>query len=272
MSCPPKRGCRCRGGAPRSWPWRPSPAGSLVPVHLPAAHRPPADEPPTGARRTPPGTGRTRRADRHPADPGARRRHAGPARRRPHHRRAPTGVLPRLRRRAGAVDPPLPLRPRRHPRRQHASVQTGRTPATPLRRFPRGQLRQTRRFPGEGSDDDAAELLVVATSGDDVLDRIRAGEATSAVLLAATRFGLATTPLSQGIEVDTTRHAIQWDVLHVPEHPQLLIRVGWPASTAAELPATPVETCAPSCCRPDRRRQTRPGDLCPQDQGRSPRD
>jgi nitroreductase len=120
-----------------------------------------------------------------------------------------------------------------------AAVPTARTPTTPLRRFPHGQLRQPRRFPGEGSDDDAAELLVVATSGDDVLDRIRAGEATSAVLLAATRLGLATTPLSQGIEVDATRHAIQWDVLHVPEHPQLLIRVGWPASTAAELPATP---------------------------------
>jgi len=153
-----------------------------------------------------------------------------------------------------------------------ASVPTGRTPATPLRRFPHGQLRQSRRFPGEGSDDDAAELLVVATAGDEMLDRIRAGEATSAVLLAATRLGLATTPLSQGIEVDATRHAIQWDVLRVPEQPQLLIRVGWPASTAAELPATPVGTCAPSSCRPDRWRGTRPGDLCPQDQGRSPRD
>ena len=137
------------------------------------------------------------------------------------------------------MDPPLPRHPRRHPGANIASVQTGRTPATPLRRFPHGQLRQPRRFPGEGSDDDAAELLLVAISCDDVLDRIPAGEATSAVLLAATRFGLATTPLSQGIEVDTTRHAIQCDELHVPEHPQLLIRVGWPASTAAELPATP---------------------------------
>ena len=80
---------------------------------------------------------------------------------------------------------------------------------------------------------------MIATSGDQVLDRLRAGEATSAVLLAATRLGLATTPLSQGVEIDATRQAIQRKVLHVPEQPQLLIRVGWPASTAAELPATP---------------------------------
>ena len=28
VSCPPRRGCRCRGGAPRSWRWRRSPAAS----------------------------------------------------------------------------------------------------------------------------------------------------------------------------------------------------------------------------------------------------
>jgi hypothetical protein len=71
------------------------------------------------------------------------------------------------------------------------------------------------------------------------VDQLRAGEATSAVLLTATRLGLATTPLSQGVEVDETRRAIQQKVLHVPEHPQLLIRVGWPASTADEIPTTP---------------------------------
>jgi hypothetical protein len=71
------------------------------------------------------------------------------------------------------------------------------------------------------------------------VDRLRAGEAVSAVLLAATRFGLGTTPLSQGVEVDAVRQAIQRDVLHVPEQPQLVLRVGWPASGAAELPPTP---------------------------------
>ena len=111
--------------------------------------------------------------------------------------------------------------------------------AAPLRRFPHGQLHQPRQSSDQVSAIDAAELLVIATTNDAVLDRLQAGEATSAVLLNAARLGQATTPLSQGVEIDATRQAIQRDVLHAPEHPQLLIRVGWPASTAAELPATP---------------------------------
>jgi hypothetical protein len=110
---------------------------------------------------------------------------------------------------------------------------------SPLRRFPRGQLSQPQQLPGHGSADDAAELLVIATADDDPLDWLRAGEATSAVLLAATRMGLATTPLSQAVEVGTSRRELQHEVLRVPEHPQLIIRVGWPASGATELPVTP---------------------------------
>jgi nitroreductase len=125
------------------------------------------------------------------------------------------------------------------PRTSIAAAPVARTRPTALRRFPHGTLRQPAQRTGAGALDDAAELLVVVTPDDEVIDRIRAGEATSAVLLAATGLGLATTPLSQGIEIETTRHAIQRDVLRVPEHPQLLIRIGWPASTAAEIPATP---------------------------------
>ena len=77
---------------------------------------------------------------------------------------------------------------------------------------------------------------MIVTAHDDPLDWLRAGEATSAVLLAATGLGLATTPLSQALEVETTRHALRWDVLRVPEHPQLVVRVGWPAAGAGELP------------------------------------
>lgn len=115
----------------------------------------------------------------------------------------------------------------------------GATAPSPLRSFPEGRLGQPVPPVGHGLADDAAELLVVATSGDDVLDRLRAGEATSATLLAATGLGLATTPLSQGIEVATIRDAISHDVLHVPERPQLVIRVGWPATGATALPPTP---------------------------------
>lgn len=119
-----------------------------------------------------------------------------------------------------------------------AAPLVGTAGPSPLRRFGRAGLAQSPQLPGRGRGDDAAELLVVTTRGDDVLDRLRAGEATSAVLLAATQLGLATTPLSQALEVDSTRAQVQRDVLGVPEHPQLVIRVGWPASGAPGLPAT----------------------------------
>jgi nitroreductase len=120
-----------------------------------------------------------------------------------------------------------------------ANVAPRLTEASPLRRFPRTQLSQPKQPPGHGPADDAAELLVIATAGDDPLDWLRAGEATSAVLLAATRMELATTPLSQAVEAELSRRELRNKVLNVTEHPQLIIRVGWPASGAAELPVTP---------------------------------
>ena len=44
---------------------------------------------------------------------------------------------------------------------------------------------------------------------------------------------------AQALEVDVTRKELQHQVLHIPEHPQLIIRIGWPATAAAELPPTP---------------------------------
>ena len=115
----------------------------------------------------------------------------------------------------------------------------GTVNAAPLRPFPYGRLDQPPLEREHAVASDASELLVVCTPEDTVLDRLRAGEATSAVLLAATTLGLATTPLSQAIEVDAAREAVQRDVLHVPEQPQLVLRIGWPATRAAEIAATP---------------------------------
>jgi hypothetical protein len=115
----------------------------------------------------------------------------------------------------------------------------GLTGVSPLRRFPRATLAQPPQQSGHGPADDAAELVVITTPGDEPLDRLRAGEATSAVLLAATGFGLACTPLSQALEVNASRHAVQFEVLHVPDQPQIIIRIGWPAEGSADLPPTP---------------------------------
>ncbi|GAA0926202.1 Acg family FMN-binding oxidoreductase [Pseudonocardia zijingensis] len=120
-----------------------------------------------------------------------------------------------------------------------ATPTSGTLNLSPLRQFGAAGLAQAPWLPGQGRGDDAAELLVVTTTGDEVIDHITAGEATSAVLLAATALGHATTPLSQALEIDSTRLRVRRDILHVPEHPQLVVRVGWPATGAPALPATP---------------------------------
>ncbi|MFC4944924.1 Acg family FMN-binding oxidoreductase [Pseudonocardia sp. GCM10023141] len=111
--------------------------------------------------------------------------------------------------------------------------------AGPLRRFPSAQQDRAPRTRYALDAQDGAALTVITTKGDTPVDRLQAGEAASAVLLAATRFGLATTPLSQALEVESARRSLARDVLRVPEVPQLVIRVGWPVAGAAELPPTP---------------------------------
>lgn len=89
-------------------------------------------------------------------------------------------------------------------------------------------------------DVDADErMLVLSTAGDERISRLRAGEAASAVLLTATVMGLATCPLSEPLEVPQTRAAIRTHVLGDSGFPQLIIRIGWAATSADPLPATP---------------------------------
>jgi hypothetical protein len=107
----------------------------------------------------------------------------------------------------------------------------------PMRAFPRAGLAQS---PHSFSHPDASTLLVLSTSSDGRLDALRAGEATSAVLLAATDAGLATTPLSQPLEMVQTREAIRDRILKdAALFPQLLLRVGWAQPGCPELPPTP---------------------------------
>lgn len=117
-----------------------------------------------------------------------------------------------------------------------AAAPIGATTGSALRPFPRAQLAQPPLPAGTGPADDAAELLILTRAHDEPLDRLRAGEATSAALLAATNLGLASTPLSQAIEISSTRRDIRNRVLPAPEYPQLILRIGWPATHAAELP------------------------------------
>jgi Nitroreductase family len=119
-----------------------------------------------------------------------------------------------------------------------AHAPTGLPGPSGLRRFPNAELTQPMPTTGHGLPDDAAAFLVLATAEDRPEDRLRTGEALSAVLLTATRAGLATTPLSQATEVAASRDTLR-QVLGIPEQPQLVLRVGWPATHAAELTDTP---------------------------------
>ncbi|WP_163507148.1 Acg family FMN-binding oxidoreductase [Fodinicola acaciae] len=104
----------------------------------------------------------------------------------------------------------------------------------PRRTFADGTLAQT-----ESADPDAGELLIIGTSSDDPASQLRAGEATSAVLLGATDLGLASCPLSQPLEVADTRRRLRDQVLDGAQCPQLVVRVGWAAATQEPLPVTP---------------------------------
>uniref|UniRef100_UPI000A3C45AC Acg family FMN-binding oxidoreductase n=1 Tax=Allokutzneria sp. NRRL B-24872 TaxID=1137961 RepID=UPI000A3C45AC len=92
---------------------------------------------------------------------------------------------------------------------------------------------------GAYADPDAGVLLVLGTPGDDLVDRLRAGEATSAVLLRAKGFQLASCLISQPLEVLDVRARVRERVLGGVLHPQLVIRLGWTHINAAPLPASP---------------------------------
>jgi nitroreductase len=92
---------------------------------------------------------------------------------------------------------------------------------------------------GVSPADDNAAILALGTQKDDRLARLRAGEATSVVLLTATAMGLACCPISEPLEIRETREAVRADVFGASGHPQMLLRVGWAPINADPLPSTP---------------------------------
>lgn len=104
---------------------------------------------------------------------------------------------------------------------------------------PSGAGAGPRRAPHSVEHVDASVLMVLSARTDDRPGVLRAGEATSAVLLAATDLGLATTPLSRPLEVARTRAAISGRIVGPQLFPQMVLRVGWARPGAADLPPTP---------------------------------
>ncbi|PQD97826.1 NAD(P)H nitroreductase [Mycobacterium sp. EPG1] len=116
------------------------------------------------------------------------------------------------------------------------NVPAGTAGAVPARAFAGGVLHQT---PDTAPDDDKAAVLALGTAGDDRMSWLRAGEATSVVLLTATALGLASCPVTEPLEVADTREAVRRDVFGADGYPQMLLRVGWAPLNADPLPSTP---------------------------------
>jgi predicted N-acetyltransferase YhbS/nitroreductase len=88
----------------------------------------------------------------------------------------------------------------------------------------------------------ATEQAVVVTLGTETDDRmacLRAGEAASLVLLSATAMGLASCAVTEPLQIPGVRRSVRADAFGGSGHPQLMVRLGWPAVGAAPLAPTP---------------------------------
>ena len=106
--------------------------------------------------------------------------------------------------------------------------------------------------PGTPPADDNAVVLALGTRDDDEVARLRAGEATSAVLLTATALGLASCPITEPLEIKEIRDEVGADVFGTSGYPQMLLRIGWAPANAEPLPATPRRPLSDVVTWPDR--------------------
>ncbi|SOC49602.1 hypothetical protein SAMN05660748_2330 [Blastococcus aggregatus] len=105
----------------------------------------------------------------------------------------------------------------------------------PVRHFAGARQQQN---PLGTDESDGTVLTLLSTTHDGPVDQLRAGEALSAVLLTATRFGLATDPVSQPLETPTTLAELRSSVLGGAAAPQILLRLGWAPMSATPVPLT----------------------------------
>jgi nitroreductase len=111
-------------------------------------------------------------------------------------------------------------------------------PAAPIpaRRFVGTALAQPS---GADPAGDNAVVVALGTADDDELSRLRAGEATSLILLTATALGLAACPITEPLEIAETREAVRANVFGDEAFPQMLLRIGWAPVNSDPLPSTP---------------------------------
>jgi hypothetical protein len=101
-----------------------------------------------------------------------------------------------------------------------------------------GQAEHRLLYEGLPPDDRFARYAVLLTDADEPVDWLVAGEALSAVLLVATAEGLATSPMSDVVEVAASRSLLR-DTLSRIGYPAIVVRIGRQASVAPPPAASP---------------------------------
>lgn len=118
----------------------------------------------------------------------------------------------------------------------HSTPEPDYNAMLPARSFAGGVLAQT---PDGTTADDNAVVIALGTVEDDQLAWLRAGEATSLVLLTATAAGLASCPITEPLEIPDIRAEVAADVFGAEGQPQMMLRIGWAPINADPLSATP---------------------------------
>jgi nitroreductase len=102
---------------------------------------------------------------------------------------------------------------------------------------------------GRPSVDEHPAYVVVFTRDDDATALLRAGEAYTRLSVEAERLGLATSAMTQALDLPGVRNRVRM-LMSWPDHPQMVLRVGWPPTGDAtprttRLPVTTVLTTGP---------------------------
>lgn len=118
-----------------------------------------------------------------------------------------------------------------------------RTDAVPVRDFGVRGVGGLPRRTGSGVDQ---TLVILATAADEPAAWLRSGEALERLLLELTRRDWVAGPLSQALEVASTRDRLAR--LTAPAHPQMLLRIGR-AARAAASPSRPRDTVVENSTR-----------------------
>jgi nitroreductase len=113
----------------------------------------------------------------------------------------------------------------------------------PLRDFGLTQPQLHRR---EAAFETHPTVVVIRTYGDDRRDWVRAGQALQRVLLTATVRGVASTPMTQALEIPEIRRLLSDPARH--RYPQLILRLGYgrPAAGSPRRPLSDVLLADPA--------------------------